>query len=525
MYKKLKLRTKIIIPVFTIILIAILITWTIVFYILKWNFEKIYSIHLQSITEFKSKEIVVSEIYKKEIFDRVLIVMLWYLLSGLTVFIPMYYAVNFFIKYVTKPLTDLEKVAKEVEKGNLDIVIDVKETWDELEHLSRSFKDMLTKVRETDKEIRRQVFRQTRKIIAHQEETERLNLELRKFKQAVDDASDYITILNWEAKIVYVNKAFQRDLWYDLDEIINKNACGLCRKSNWTEKISDLWLQLWKWKEPIVREFVLIKKDRSEIISEAYITPILNEVWNIIFYLLVEHDITKDKEVERMKAEFLSIASHELRTPMTVIKWYASLLLEQKLWELNDNQKTYLGKIKDNSSNLIYIVNDMLDIWKLEADRMEINYWEFNLKEFINDLVYSFNPITKEKGLSIAGFADDITFVSDKSKLNQIFTNLIWNALKFTAVWGSIELISKVESDKIKFCVIDSGIWIKKEDLDKLFKKFSQIDSHLQRQVNGTWLWLVICKLIIEKLGWTISVESEIGKWSNFFFYLPLRQK
>lgn len=465
---------------------------------------------------------IVTEVSRFELTESITSIMFWYFLSWFLVFIPLYLAVTFFIKFVTRPLEKLETVANEVKNGNLDIEVELEKTWDEIELLTSAFKEMLYKVRETDKEIRKQVLKQTRKIIDHQTETERLNMELEKFKQAVDNASDYITILDWNANIIYVNKSFQKDLWYTFDEIINQKACEVCRKPSWGKKINNTWSELREKKEPVVREFILIKKDWSKIVSEAYITPILNEKWKVIFYLLVEHDITKEKEVEQMKAEFLSIASHELRTPMTVIKWYSALLLEERFWKINEDQRKYLDTIKNNSSNLIHIVNDMLDIWKLEADKMEINYEEFNLKEFIDEMTNYFTPMFTNKKIKLNWSSVASIINTDKGKLNQVLTNLVWNAFKFTPENWKVEIKVEKEWEKMKFSVKDSGIWIKKDDISKLFIKFSQIDSHLQREVSWTWLWLVICKLIVEKLWWTIWVESVEGKGSTFFFYLPV---
>ncbi|MDD3646116.1 MAG: ATP-binding protein [Candidatus Gracilibacteria bacterium] len=465
---------------------------------------------------------IVTEVSRFELTESITSIMFWYFLSGFLVFIPLYLAVTFFIKFVTRPLEKLETVANEVKNGNLDIEVELEKTGDEIELLTSAFKEMLYKVRETDKEIRKQVLKQTRKIIDHQTETERLNMELEKFKQAVDNASDYITILDWNANIIYVNKSFQKDLGYTFDEIINQKACEVCRKPSGGKKINNTWSELREKKEPVVREFILIKKDGSKIVSEAYITPILNEKGKVIFYLLVEHDITKEKEVEQMKAEFLSIASHELRTPMTVIKGYSALLLEERFGKINEDQRKYLDTIKNNSSNLIHIVNDMLDIGKLEADKMEINYEEFNLKEFIDEMTNYFTPMFTNKKIKLNGSSVASIINTDKGKLNQVLTNLVGNAFKFTPENGKVEIKVEKEGEKMKFSVKDSGIGIKKDDISKLFIKFSQIDSHLQREVSGTGLGLVICKLIVEKLGGTIGVESVEGKGSTFFFYLPV---
>jgi len=373
--------------------------------------------------------------------------------------------------------------------------------------------------------IRKQIYEENEKIIKHQNEIEELNLELKKFKKAVDNASDYITILNSEKVVLYLNNSFKKELWYSDEEILWK-SCSIFRENNWKIKISDVMMELKKDKKSLTKELKVKRKDWSNFISRNHITPILDN-WEIIYYLCIEHDITKEKEMEDMKNEFIFIASHELRTPMTVINWYSNMLMDWRMWDINENQKKYLERISKNTTWLINIVNDMLDIGKLEWEKMEFSYEEFDFKEFSDEIIWWFQDIVKNKNIELTGITKNLVINSDKNKLKQVLTNFIWNAYKFTPNDWKIELILEEikQKNKIKVSIKDNWIWIKKEDQKKLFKKFSQIDWPLQRKEEWTWLWLVVCKMIIENMWWTVWIESSEGNWSIFYFYLPIEEK
>lgn len=163
----------------------------------------------------------------------------------------------------------------------------------------------------------------------------------------------------------------------------------------------------------------------------------------------------------------------------------------------------------------------MLNISRLESNKLELKCEEFDISEVIIDIVWSFQILWKNKWIEVLCDTFSLNIVSDKEKLRQVFVNLIWNSLKFTEKW-SIKIILEKKEENFKVSIIDTWIGISKDNLSKLFTKFSQIDSALQRKVDWTWLWLAFSKLLIEKMWWEIWVESELWKWSIFWFSLPL---
>ncbi|NES81305.1 MAG: GAF domain-containing protein [Moorea sp. SIO2B7] len=236
----------------------------------------------------------------------------------------------------------------------------------------------------------------------------------------------------------------------------------------------------------------------------------------------LEKEKQRSEEANRAKSEFLSTMSHELRTPLTGIIGFSRMLLEQIYGVLNDKQIQYVNAISASGQHLLELINDLLDISKIEAEREEL----FVDKIPVEDVCLASISIVKERarqeGLELKLDIDDhISFcVADKRRLKQVLVNLLSNAIKFTEK-GSVTL--KVEQDEkmIDFSVIDTGIGIKEDDQHKLFQPFQQIDNHLSRQYKGTGLGLALSRKLAKLHGGDLTVKSEEGKGSCFTIHLP----
>ncbi len=241
--------------------------------------------------------------------------------------------------------------------------------------------------------------------------------------------------------------------------------------------------------------------------------------------IIVLRDISEEKQLDIMKEEFISIASHELRTPMTVINGYLAIILQESLGKLSPKQKQYLERMQVNIDHLLEMIHDMLDIGRLESKKVELEHSCFSIRETLNQvnewLAHKFQ--WKHICLSIRGNIKKI--YGDEKRIRQIIINLVNNAFKFTENKGKIEIFYNYDEEKsvFHFSVTDSGIGIKQEDKKKLFQKFSQVQSHLQRKEEGTGLWLVISKLLVQEMGGVIGVKSTYGKWSEFYFSIPMK--
>lgn len=234
------------------------------------------------------------------------------------------------------------------------------------------------------------------------------------------------------------------------------------------------------------------------------------------------------RQMDSEKNEFVSIASHELRTPMTVIGGYVNLLQREQLGEINYQQKAILGKMGINIKSLIKLVNDMLDLSRLEANRLDIKLSEQSFNQLVRTAINKVKPSYEAKTIHISLQEEtskaDIKLYTDPEKFERLLVSLLDNAQKFTNPGGKVTISATVDKT-IKMATIrvtDTGVGIKPEAISGLFKKFSQVDDYLQRQTGGTGLGLAISKQIVEKLGGTIDVESTVGEGSTFWFMLPM---
>ncbi|MCP2604670.1 ATP-binding protein [Candidatus Aminicenantes bacterium AH-873-B07] len=232
----------------------------------------------------------------------------------------------------------------------------------------------------------------------------------------------------------------------------------------------------------------------------------------------------KLKELDRLKSEFLANMSHELRTPLNSIIGFTGILLQGMAGELNKEQTKQLKIVYNSAKHLLGLINDILDLSKIEEGKVEIFPEKFSLNDLINETLAAFIPMIEEKGLKIIKKMpkEEILIYTDKKKVKQILANLVSNAVKFTDI-GKIEIKCKILDKKIEVSVLDTGIGIRKEELKNLFQPFRQLDSSLTRKPEGTGLGLYLCKRLIEHLGGKIWAESEYGVGSKFIFILPLQ--
>jgi signal transduction histidine kinase len=224
------------------------------------------------------------------------------------------------------------------------------------------------------------------------------------------------------------------------------------------------------------------------------------------------------------KSEFLANMSHELRTPMNAILGFSEMMIDGIYGEVPHALKEPLTDIQVNGRNLLRLINDVLDLSKIEAGRMEVALEEYSVGDVVNTVRSSLRSIAAEKGLAFTAHVPDDLPVArgDSGRLTQCLTNLAGNALKFTRR-GSVDIAVEQVGDQLVYCVADTGIGIAAEELDNIFTEFRQVDTTITREFGGTGLGLSISKKFVERLGGRIWVESEPGKGSRFMFSVPLR--
>jgi|GEM_PF-1569495 len=230
-------------------------------------------------------------------------------------------------------------------------------------------------------------------------------------------------------------------------------------------------------------------------------------------------------ELDQLKSIFLASMSHELRTPLNSIIGFTGILLMELAGELNEEQKKQLLMVKTSSAHLLSLINDILDISKIEAGKSDLSIETFQLSEIVSEVVGSIQNAAEEKGLQLRiGSISDMTITSDNRRFKQILVNLLSNAIKYTDK-GSVHLSVAPNKKTITVTVKDTGIGIKSEDLSRLFQPFQQIDATLTKKQDGTGLGLYLCQKLVTLLGGKIRAKSEYGKGSTFTFTIPTKIK
>lgn len=225
-------------------------------------------------------------------------------------------------------------------------------------------------------------------------------------------------------------------------------------------------------------------------------------------------------ELDGLRSEFVSLVSHELRTPLNAIIGFSEILLDAIAGELTEKQAECVRDILGSGLHLLQIVNDILDLSKIEAGYVDLERKKIDVHKEVLAVERTLSPIISKKNQKINIFVEDGLgeIVTDKGKLNQILLNLLSNASKFSHDFSEININIKRGSDLIEFAIEDSGIGIAEKDMRLLFRPFVQVDSSHSRNYEGTGLGLVICKKMTEALGGTMRVESSAGSGSTFFF-------
>ena len=232
----------------------------------------------------------------------------------------------------------------------------------------------------------------------------------------------------------------------------------------------------------------------------------------------------RNREVERatqMKSKFLASMSHELRTPLNAIVGFSDLLAEGTPGQLNEKQKRFVNHIKQGSAHLLQLINDILDLSKIEAGQLELRCEEFLVKDALPEVLSTIHPLAMAKNIRIEQKVESVSLVkADRVRFKQILYNLLSNAVKFTAKDGSISIECIDICDFVRVSVADTGIGIQPEDQRVVFEEFRQIEGTAERAQEGTGLGLAITKRLVEQQGGQISLESEFGKGSRFTFTL-----
>ncbi len=235
----------------------------------------------------------------------------------------------------------------------------------------------------------------------------------------------------------------------------------------------------------------------------------------------------KSRQLEtasRHKSEFLANMSHELRTPLNAIIGFSEVLSEKLFGEMNEKQTEYVGDISESGRHLLNLINDILDLSKIEAGRMELDATDFNIATTISNTLSLVRERAQRRGITLRCTVDPrlANIHADERKVRQVLLNLLSNALKFTPEGGAIDVRATAHDDRTEIAVTDTGVGIAPEDCEAVFEEFRQVGS-TAKKIEGTGLGLAISRKFIELHGGRIWVRSQVGSGSTFTFTLPRR--
>nr|WP_321497237.1 PAS domain-containing sensor histidine kinase [uncultured Methanolobus sp.] len=227
----------------------------------------------------------------------------------------------------------------------------------------------------------------------------------------------------------------------------------------------------------------------------------------------------------RSKDEFLATMSHELRTPLTSIIGFSDILRDEMFGELNDKQDRYVNHILDAGNHLLKLINDVLDLSKVEAGKMELQYESFSLSLAVDEVKTLLSPMAMDKRIKLVIAIDENIgeINADRTKLKQVLYNLGSNAIKFTPEKGTVSIISRLSENMLHVCVKDTGVGISESDLSRLFQPFRQLNSYTTNEYAGTGLGLALVKKYVEMHNGKVWVDSTVGEGSEFWFSIPAK--
>lgn len=334
----------------------------------------------------------------------------------------------------------------------------------------------------------------------------------------IRNISDGIVVTNFQHRVILVNPSSERILGIKKRDLLGKDFLEGTGK----DEIFRLIEETFKTGENHSKLLELALQDKTKRSYSTISTPIESE-GEMFGVVTILRDVTELTDLDKMKSEFVSVVSHELRTPLTSIKMGVELILEKVPGDINPDQENLLRAAKEDCDRLIRLVNNLLDLSRVESGRIKMKTESINLVSIVEEVIYDLKKLAKERGITLKSDikSGTIRINADRDRIKEVLTNLVNNAIKFTDKKGRITIAAEEKDTYTDISVSDTGVGIAKDKIDKIWEKFSRIEKGYAYQAEGTGLGLAICKEIIEAHKGKIWVESELYKGSKFTFRLP----
>ncbi len=417
----------------------------------------------------------------------------------------------FYIRYITEPIIALTQKTNRIMQGSLNQEIDVKGSNNEVGKLADAFNKMIRELAASYKALENKVVE--------------LGIAKAKDDAILNSIGDGLVVIDKEGTILLINDIAADVLGFgphsEGKNIGSRDVYD--SQGNVLEEKDRPMRQAMLSGKKVNREIMAAPEGEKKVVLNVTATPVI-ENDKTIGAIAIWRDVTKEKEVDRMKTEFISIASHQLRTPLSAIKWFSEMLLHGDAGKMPAEQNDFVKNIYSSTNRMIELVNSLLNISRLESGRILVEPVPTDLKELITTLVNDLKGRTEERQQK---FTIDVEeglpeIKLDPRLISQVYLNLITNAIKYTPKGGEIAVTITRKDGEIISEVKDNGYGVPVAEQKKMFKKFFRGTNIVQVETDGTGLGMYLAKSIVESSNGRIWFESKEGKGSTFSFSLPL---
>lgn len=334
--------------------------------------------------------------------------------------------------------------------------------------------------------------------------------EKKRYRSIMDNLNDGIIILDKKYQIEFINSEALIFLDLDKREVEGKSLLNLIQKKDLEDFfIKDGEVKNFEKKELIINDYCLLIS--SLFLSEGF--------------LIIISNASNDKLIERRESDFISIAAHQLRTPLSAIKWTTRMILDGDAGDINEEQRSLLEKTYLSNEKMIYLINDLLDVSKIEENKFIYNKIDYSLEEILNKSLKRFKDILEIKNINLKIHKPDQFLPKvkiDKSKMEIVFQKLIENAIKYSLKGGEISITLEKDDKNVIFKIKDYGAGIPKDQQERIFSKFFRGSNAVKLETDGTGLGLYTTKSIINSHKGKIWFESVEGEGTTFYFTIPI---
>ncbi len=428
--------------------------------------------------------------------------------SGLLYGLLFLFALAGFISYriargLTRPLEKMMRVAQQITDMNYEARVRIRSN-DEIGLLGQAINTMADSL---------------------QRQMNRISEDESRLKNVLDNMNSGVVMIDRNDTIVLLNRAAEEMLGAPAAELLGRGFGALKQHAELTELIGECMKE-----RRYIREELMFYYPEERIV-EIHLAPLANAGGESAGIVIVLHDITAIRRLERVRSEFVANVSHELKTPISAVKGFAETLLAGAM---NDPEtaESFLRIILDESDRLDRLIGDILELSKIESKRVQLRFSPIHMSSFVSKTIDMLRAESAKKGIALQmDVAEDMYVEADEDRLRQILLNLLSNGINYTPDGGTVKVSAEPirepgqeDYDKVRIIVSDTGIGIPKKDLPRIFERFYRVDKARSRSSGGTGLGLSIVKHLVELHKGSIRVESEAGAGSKFIIELPVIQ-